>query len=118
MNSSKSGVSPCGFRVIFAAAPMTETRRPTPAFALHSLVQALGGRVTLPLSLIRERVARLSDKVSLQIEPESPGLRVRGSAHALGAPIAFTARVDADGIQVEGDRRMVRIRLSEVELST
>lgn|GEM_PF-2395867 len=97
---------------------MKETRRPAPARALHLLVQALGGRLSIPLSLIRERMARLSDEVSLEIEPASPGLRVRGRAHALGAPIAFAARIDADGIHVQGDRRTVRIRLSEVELST
>jgi len=63
-------------------------------------------------------MVRLSEKVSLEIEPASPGLVVRGKARALGAPIDFTARVDADGVHVEGQRRTVRIRLSEVELST
>jgi hypothetical protein len=60
----------------------------------------------------------MSDKVALDIEAASPGLRVRGEAHALGAPISFAARVDADGVHIEGERRTVRIRLSEVELST
>jgi hypothetical protein len=43
---------------------------------------------------------------------------VRGEAHALGAPFFFSAQVDAKGVEVEGDARKVRIRLSEVELST
>jgi hypothetical protein len=76
------------------------------------------GRISIPLSSIRGRLGRLSDKVALDIEAVSPGLRVRGEAHALGAPISFAARVDADGVHIEGERRTVRIRLSEVELST
>jgi len=82
------------------------------------LMQALGGRVSIPLSLIRSRLAKLSEKVALEIEAESPGLRVRGEAHALGAPIDFSARVDAEGVHVEGEQRTIRIRLSDVELST
>ena len=60
----------------------------------------------------------MAEKVALEIEPASPGLRIRGEAHALGAPIAFAARIDADGVHIEGERRTVTIRLSEVELST
>jgi hypothetical protein len=60
----------------------------------------------------------MSEKVALEIEAASPGLRIRGEANALGAPIAFAARIDADGIHVEGVRRTVRIHLSEVDLST
>jgi len=86
--------------------------------ALRLLTQALGGRISIPLSFIRSRLASLSGKVALDIEPVSPGLRISGEAQALGAPIEFAARVDADGVQVEGERRLVRIRLSEVELST
>jgi hypothetical protein len=81
-------------------------------------MQALGGRISIPLSLIRSRLAELSEKVALEIEAESPGLRVRGEAHALGAPIDFSARVDAEGVHVEGEQRTIRIRLSDVELST
>ena len=86
--------------------------------ALRLLTQALGGRISVPLSFIRGRLTPLSGKVALDIEPVSPGLRLSGEAQALGAPIAFAARIDADGVKVEGERRLVRIRLSEVELST
>ena len=58
------------------------------------------------------------EKVSLKIESVSPGLRLEGEAEALGAPILFAARIDAEGVRVEGLRRTVRIRLSEVMLST
>jgi len=85
---------------------------------LRLLVQALRGRVSIPLSSIRSRLAHLSEKIALEIEPVSPGLRIRGQAHALGAPISFAARIDADGVHIEGERRTVRVRLSEVELST
>jgi len=63
-------------------------------------------------------MAALSEKVALEIEPASPGLRVQGEAHALGAPIGFAARIDADGVRVEGEQRLVRIHLSEVRLWT
>ena len=86
--------------------------------ALRLLTQALGGRISIPLSFVRSRLTPLSGKVALDIEPVSPGLRISGEAQALGAPIAFAARIDADGVKVEGERRLVRIRLSEVELST
>ena len=86
--------------------------------ALSLLIGALGGRISIPLSAIRSRMAGLSEKVVIEIEPASPGLRLQGNAHALGAPIAFAARIDADGIRVEGEKRTVRIRLSEVRLST
>ena len=97
---------------------MNATNRLAPGQALRLLMQALGGRVSIPLSLIRSRLAKLSEKVALEIEAESPGLRVRGEAHALGAPIDFSARVDAEGVHVEGEHRTIRIRLSDVELST
>ena len=89
-----------------------------PARALRWIAQALGGRISIPLSLVRSRVTGLSDKVSIEIEPASPGLRLQGKAHALGAPIEFGARIDADGVRVTGEQRTVRIRLSEVSLST
>lgn len=82
------------------------------------MAQAFGGRVSIPLSLLRSRMADLSEKVALEIEPVSPGVRVQGEAHALGAPIGFAARIDADGVHVEGEQRTIRVRLSEVELST
>jgi hypothetical protein len=63
-------------------------------------------------------MADLSEKVALEIEPVSPGVRIQGEAHALGAPIGFAARIDADGVHVEGEQRTIRIWLSEVELST
>jgi hypothetical protein len=81
-------------------------------------MQALGGRIAIPLSGVRSRVEELSNDLALRIEAANPGLRVRGQAHALGAPIVFSARLDADGIRVEGDARTVTIRLSDVELST
>ncbi len=97
---------------------MNETKRLEPSQALRWLMQALGGQISIPLSLIRGRIAQLSEKVALEIEPVSSGLRIRGEAHALGAPISFAARIDAEGVHVEGERRTIRIRLSEVELST
>jgi hypothetical protein len=97
---------------------MNEPKRLDPALLLRLLRQALGGRISIPLSLIRSRVAPLSEKVALEIKSVSPGLRIQGEAHALGAPIAFSARIDADGVYIEGERRTVRLRLSEVELST
>ena len=97
---------------------MNETKRLGPAQALRLLLQALGGRISIPLAVIRGRLAEMSEKVALEIEAVSPGLRIQGEAHALGAPISVAARIDADGVHVEGERRTIRIRLSEVELST
>jgi len=97
---------------------MSVTEGLEPAETLRLLKQALGGRISIPLSTIRSRAAQVADKVALEIEPASPGLRIRGEAHALGAPIGFAARIDADGVHIEGERRTVIIRLSEVELST
>jgi len=86
--------------------------------ALRFVTGALGGRIAIPLSAIRSRLGPLFEKVSLTIEAESPGLRLEGEAHALGAPIQFSARVDAEGVRVEGQQRTVQIRLTEVALST
>ena len=97
---------------------MNETQRLEPGQALRFLMQALGGRISIPLSSIRGPIAQMSEKVALEIEPVSSGLRVHGEAHALGAPIRFAARIDADGVRVEGEQRTIRIRLSEVDLST
>jgi len=97
---------------------MSRTTKLDPARALRLLAQALGGRVALPLSLVRSRIAGLSDGVALEIEAASPGLRIEGKAHALGAPIQFAARIDAEGVRVEGEQRTVRIHLSEVSLAT
>lgn len=97
---------------------MEATTRLEPVWAVRLLLQAVGGRVSIPLSVVRNQVAQLSEKISLEIESVSPGLRVRGETYALGAPIDFSARIDADGVHVAGERRTVRIRLSEVELST
>ena len=54
----------------------------------------------------------------MELEPASPGLRIRGKAHALGALISFSARIDADGVHVHDNRRTVRLTLSDVVLST
>jgi len=89
-----------------------------PAQVLRLATGALTGRISIPLSVIRARVAQMSGKATITLEAASPGLRVRGEAHALGAPISFAARIDADGVQVEGEKRTIRITLSEVELST
>lgn len=97
---------------------MNDAKRLEPAQALRVLRQALGGRISIPLSAIRNRLAQMAEKVALEIEPVSPGLRIRGEAHALGAPIGFAARIDVDGVKVEGEQRLLRIHLSEVELST
>lgn len=97
---------------------MNEAKRPVPAQALRFAIRALGGRISIPLSSIRSHIGRMSEQVALEIEAVSPGLRIQGEAHALGAPISFAARIDADGVHVEGERRTIRIRLSDVELST
>ncbi|NOQ83134.1 MAG: hypothetical protein GQ551_03940 [Myxococcales bacterium] len=97
---------------------MNDTKRVDPSQALRLAMQALGGRISIPLSLIRARLAEMSEKVSLRVEPVSPGLRIQGEAHALGAPIRFAARLDADGVRIEGEQRTIRVCLSEVELST
>jgi hypothetical protein len=97
---------------------MTHRLRLEPAQAARLVVQALGGRISIPLAAIRSRLADFSEKVALDLEPVSPGLRVRGDAFALGAPIDFSVRVDAKGVHVEGERRTVRLHLSEVELTT
>jgi hypothetical protein len=86
--------------------------------ALRFVTHALGGRIVIPLSAIRSRLGPMFDKVSLKIEAASPGLRLQGEAQALGAPILFAARIDAEGVRVEGEQRTVRVRLSEVVLST
>ena len=82
------------------------------------MTRALGGRIAIPLSAIRSRLGAISEKVSLTVETAGPGLRLEGKAHALGAPIQFSVRVDAEGVRVESEQRTVRIRLSEVELAT
>ena len=86
--------------------------------ALRFATGALAGRVSIPLRAVRRRLGTISEKVSLTIEAASPGLRLEGKAHALGAPIEFSVRIDAEGVRVEGEQRTVRIRLSEVELAT
>jgi hypothetical protein len=97
---------------------MTRKARLTPEQSLRLVMHALGGRISIPLSALRDRLAGLSDNMALRIEAAGTGLRVQGEARALGAPIVFAARVDAEGIVVQGDQRTVRIRLSEVGLST
>jgi len=97
---------------------MKDAKRLEPAQALRVLRQALGGRISISLSTIRSRLVQMAEKVALDIEPATPGLRIRGEAHALGAPIGFAARIDAEGVKVEGEQRLLRIHLSEVELST
>lgn len=97
---------------------MAATTRLEPAHALRLIAQALGGRISIPLSVLRARLVPLAEKVALDIESAAPGLRVRGEARALGAPIRFAARLDADGVHIEGARRTVCIRISEAELTT
>lgn len=97
---------------------MNPGNRPTAAQALHILTETLGGRISIPLSSIRSRLVGMSEKVALEISAASPGLHLEGDAHALGAPISFSARVDADGVHVDGTSRTVRVRLSDVILST
>jgi hypothetical protein len=97
---------------------MASRLRLDPAQALRFGMQALGGRISIPLSAVRDRLATLSEKVVLRIEAASPGVRIEGKARALGAPIVFSTRVDAAGVRVQGERRTIRIRLSEATLST
>lgn len=101
-----------------ACFPMPKTNQIGPAGALGALVQALQGRVSIPLSFLRDRIAAASEKIALEIEPAGRGLRIRGEAQALGAPIGFAATVEASGVGVEGVQRLVRIHLSDVSLST
>jgi hypothetical protein len=88
------------------------------AQALRLVTQALGGRIRIPLDTVRSRLSAVSEKVELDLRSADPGLRIRGQAHALGAPIAFSARVHAQGIEVVEQRRLVRIHLSQVALAT
>jgi hypothetical protein len=97
---------------------MSALQRLEPALALRLITQALGGRVSIPLSAVRDRIADLSDKVAIDIAAESPGIRVEGEAQALGAPVVFSARVEADGIHVQGLQRSLRIHLTDVTLTT
>jgi hypothetical protein len=97
---------------------MTSTGRLDPGQAARLVMQALGGRISIPLSAVRDRLSGISEKVEIDIAEAPPGLRVRGQAHALGAPIAFSTRIEAKGVDVQGERRTVRIRLSEVALAT
>lgn len=97
---------------------MAYERRLGPAKVRQLVMHALSGRVPVPLSVVRGRLAGLSEKVALDIEDASPGLRVRGATRALGAPIRFGARLVADGVFVRGEQRIVRIQLSDVVLST
>lgn len=97
---------------------MTSRVRVEPAQALRFVMQALGGRVSIPLSVLRDRLAGLSDKVELDIAEAPPGIRVRGQAYALGAPIAFSARIEAEGVDLHREQRTVRLHLSEVALAT
>jgi len=90
----------------------------SPGQAVRLVMQAFGGRVSIPLSVVRGRLAALGSKVELQVRTLDPGLGVAGSAKALGAPIRFSARVDAEGIQVDGEARTVTFRVTEVELAT
>ncbi|MGB5702740.1 MAG: hypothetical protein WBM48_07980 [Polyangiales bacterium] len=97
---------------------MTSTGRLDPGQAARLVMQALAGRISIPLSAVRDRLIGISEKVEIDIAEAPPGLRVRGQAHALGAPIAFSTRIEAKGVDVQGERRTVRIRLSEVALAT
>lgn len=97
---------------------MAPQGRLEPSRAIRLVTQALGGRIRIPLDTVRDRLGEFSDKVDVDLRAAEPGLRIRGQAEALGAPIAFSARIEADGIQVAGERRTVRIRLSEVALAT
>lgn len=74
--------------------------------------------MSIPLSLLQARLDLLSDKARLHIESADRGLYITGQAHALGAPVRFSARIDADGIHVHGEQRTVRVHLSEVTLDT
>ncbi|MEM7434347.1 MAG: hypothetical protein AAF436_04275 [Myxococcota bacterium] len=86
--------------------------------ALRFATGALAGRVSIPLSFLRNRLAQVSDDVDIEVAPEPPGLRLHGRAHALGAPIEFSARVAAEGIRVQGEARIVSIQIRDVALAT
>lgn len=97
---------------------MPRTGRLEPAQALRLATRALGGRIAIPLDTVRSGLAGLAEKAELEIEAARPGLRISGEAHALGAAIAFSARIEVGGIEVAGEQRTVRVHFSEVELST
>jgi hypothetical protein len=90
----------------------------SPGQAVALVTQALGGRVCIPLSVVRGQLAALGDKVAIQVAALDPGLGLSGSANALGAPIRFSACLLAEGIHVEGESRTVTIRITEVDLAT
>ena len=79
---------------------------------------ALTGRLALPLSILRDKLSVFADKVTLALAPEPPGLRVNGSAHAFGAPIEFSLRVEAGGVEVQGGQRLFRVAVRDVSLTT
>lgn len=97
---------------------MSPQRPLAAADALRLAAHALGGRITIPLSWVRSRLSGLGDKVLLEVSAATPGLLVRGEAHALGAAIVFSTRVDVGGIEVNGEQRTIRCRLTNVELRT
>ena len=72
---------------------MTLQRRFDASRTLRLVTQALGGRIRIPLEVLRRRLAVFSEKVELDVRAADPGVRVRGQAHALGAPISFSARL-------------------------
>ncbi|MEM8609381.1 MAG: hypothetical protein AAGF92_19930 [Myxococcota bacterium] len=96
----------------------TSTNRLDVSQGVRFAVGALRGRLAIPLSLIRQKLLPLADKVEIEVEAEPPGLRVRGSAQAVGAQIEFSVRIDAEGIDLEGERRLVHVSLTDVSLST
>ena len=89
-----------------------------PREALRLVAGAARGQVSVPLFWIRSRLASLSDRVKLTIETAGNGVVVTGEAHALGAPISFSGRIEAEGVRVTGQQRTVVFRLRAVELST
>lgn len=96
----------------------TTPTRLEPGDALRFAARALTGQLTVPLELVRTQLDGLGKKVDLALHSESPGLRIDGSAHAFGAPIEFSVRVEAEGVVLRGEQRLVRVMLRDVSLTT
>lgn len=97
---------------------MSPQRPLSTADALRLASHALGGRIAIPLAWVQTRLGELPGGVRLSVAAATPGLVVSGEAHALGAPIEFSVRIEVGGVEVKGGQRAVRCRLTDVRLHT
>lgn len=84
---------------------------------LRIAARALTGHMRIPLDLLRAAIPD-SDKFSVDIQPQPPGVWVSGSTTALGAPLRFSGLVLVEGIDYDGDHRRLHLRLRNVSLET